>query len=751
MSKLKHVGKSILREDAFERVNGEVRYLDDFRRDNMLYAKLVLSKRGHADFTIDKTEALKVKGVVAIYTSEDVPEVQYNSSEWYPGNEGIRDERILNERALYYGDRIAMVVGESKHAVEKAISRLVIHYVDLPAVIGLENAKKDETIIKFDTNKCYERTIEYGAIDEAFASADLIIEDAGYTPKTHHTAIENHICMAEVDEFGNLVVWTPCQIIFGIQMHICRILGLPRTKVRVIKAPMGGSFGGKQQPILEPPTAFAANMLKRPVLLYMDRADCIAGTVSRNAMEIQVETAVSKEGKILGRRVVTDVDGGAYDTNSTAVTNAFAKKLFRLYDIPSQYFHGEVYFTNTIPGGACRAYGGPQAHAVSEVHMDHLASELGMDPCEFRLLNLVDPYAEDPTGGPNLGNAKIKDCVRLGMEDFNWKHKRSHIKEKDTDRYAHGVGMAAATHGNGYTGAFPDFTNIEMVMNDDESVLIKMAVHEQGCGTLTTMQQIAAETLNTEPENIRILEADSFMTPYDSAGTQASRVTFVNGGAIKEAGELLLDKMMDTLVELEGFDKSQLYTEDGKICEKGTDRFYTYGQIVKMREKRLNDSTLVFLKHTPKGNPASFACFFAEVKIDKYTGMVQITDALAVHDVGQSVNPQLVEGQIQGGAYFSIGMALTEEMEYRSDGVLTNPSLSKYHVLNAVDMPYVKVLTIEEGDKTAPFGVKAVGEMSAVAPAPAVMNAINHALGSNNMVFPATPERILDIIQQIGE
>ena len=751
MNKYKYIGKRFQREDSLERVIGATKFLADIKRYNMLYGKLILSEKPHAEISFDFDEALKVKGIYRILTYKDIPKVPYNCMEWFTGIAAHRDEYILNDKARFVGDRIALVLGETKRAVEEAIKKVTVHYKELPVVTSIEEAAQDKVILKRETNLAYEKKIACGDFEKAEAEADYIIEDTGSTPRTHHLAIEPHISLAEFDDFGNLIIHSPGQIVFAVQMHMARILQIPYSKVRVIKTNMGGSFGGKQQPLLEFTAGAAAWICKRPVLVYMDRAQSIIGTFSRNPTQVKIRTAVKKDGTILGRKVETLIDGGAYDTNNTSITNAYAKKLFRLYKIYNQEFHGRAYYTNGIPGGACRAYGGPQSHAVSEINITNAAKKLGIDPCEFRLKNLVDPYDDDPVGGPNLGKAAVKECIIKGMETFDWKNKYNNIHKQNTKRYAYGVGVACATHGNGYLGAFPDFINTEMILNPDGSVFVKIAVHEQGCGTIDSLKLIAAEALDIDPSAITIPEADTAITPYDAAGTQASRVTFVAGGALIEAGELLKTKLFDTLNKVENIPFEDMYTDSGIVKIKNSSKTYTYGEIATMREKKLSDQTSVYVHHEQKTNPAAFAACFAEVKVDKKTGLVEITDLLAIHDIGKAINPLLAEGQIHGGCQFILGMALSEEIIRDKEGYIKNSTLSKYHVLNSQDMPYIKTLLIESEDEKAPYGLKSVGEISAVAPAPAVLNAINHALGTNITDYPATPERIVEELTKLSQ
>lgn len=740
MSELTYVGKRYVREDAYDKARGKSRYTCDREIKDMLYAKLVLSERACATVKIEKTKALEVPGIKAVYTFEDVPVKTYNPHNWSACIDSPEDQYILSDKARFVGDHLALVVGETKEAAEEAASLVEITYGEEEPVIGLAAARKSET------PPAFEKKVSFGDYEAAKTEAEVVVATSGSTQKIHHGALEAHIALADIDENGNLVLWTPCQTVYQVRFHVSSLLGLPYTKVRVIKATMGGSFGGKGQTVVEPACAFACYTLKRPVMLYMDRAESVIGTRSRNACEMQVETALTKDGRILGRRIEADMDGGAYYTNASAVAMALAKKLFRMYRMEAQACHVRTYFTNTIPGGACRGYGSPQAHAITEINLDQAAVKLGIDPCELRLKNVAQPMDPDPTGGTNLGNTRIEDCIRTGMEAFNWKERREHVREKNTSRYAWGVGMACAAHGNGYKGAYPEFTNVHMMMHPDGSVEVRVGIHDQGCGTVLTMQQIAAEALHMDVYRIKVYEADTYITPYDAAGTQASRVTFVCGRAVQKTGEALFEKLIKAACVLYGWEKDEIKAEDGKLFCREESK--AYSEVAKEYEKACSRYLRAELEYEPPSNPGSYSCAFAEVKVDKYTGLVEVTDLLAVHDVGQCMNRTLAEGQVEGGAQMSLGMALCEEMVYDKKGGIKGRNFSKYHMINAPDMPPVRSIFIEDGEPDGPYGGKSLGELAAVAPGPAAINAINFAVGGNFADYPATPEKIIAFLEK---
>lgn len=743
MKELKYVGKRLIREDVYDKARGKTQYTCDRMPQGLLYAKLVLSEKACAEIAVDTEAAKQVPGIEAVFTHEDVPKRKYNPHNWTACIDAPEDMYILSEKARYVGDHLALVVGQTKEAVEEAAALVKITYEEETPVIGLKAAREREGQTAFEKeSKCG----DYETLD---TSELLTVETKGSTQMIHHAPIEPHIAMAKTDELGNLNVWTPCQTVFMVRNHICQLLNLPYTSVRVIKAVMGGSFGGKGLSVVEPACAFAAWTLKKPVMLYMDRPADIMASRRRNSSEMTVKTSVTKDGKILGRRIDCDFDGGAYYTNASAIAMAFSKKLFRLYRIENQTIHARTFFTNTTPGGSCRGYGSPQAHAVTEVNLDKIAEKLGMDPCELRLKNVVLPGDDDPVGGTNLGDARVRECILKGMEAFDWKEKRAHIKEQDTDRYAYGVGMACATHGNGYKGSFPDFTNVHMRLHHDGTVDVQVGIHDQGCGTVMTMQQIAAEALCMDVYKIKVHEADTFMTPYDSAGTQASRVTFVCGQGVQKAGEALLEKIKKAGRELYGWEMESITVCDGKISGTGEAGFGTaeYGELAKAYEKKFSRGLHAEIEYEPETNPGVYCAAFAEVCVDKYTGQIQVTDLLAVHDVGQCMNYTLSEGQVEGGAQMSLGQALFEDIAYDKNGNVKSRNFSKYHMINAPDMPKVKSIFIENHNSEGPYGAKSLGEVVAVAPAPAVANAVNFALGSCFADYPITPEKVVAFLE----
>ena len=737
---LKYVGKTLPLHDIREKVTGAIKYTGDMEMPGMLYGKLILSSVSHGRIkAMDISKAKALPGVIEIFTYQNSPGTKYNSHQWYVGQELVKDEVLFTQEVRFIGDRIGAVVAKDRQTAEHAVDLIEVIYEEQPALIHAERACES---IGYQIGT---KEIRCGEPEKEMEAAYLIVEDRVETQKVHHGAMETHVCLATTDPYGKIIIWTPCQVVHQVRLLVAEILGLSLNKIRVIKTPTGGSFGGKGQPVLEPVVAFLAYALGAPVKLQMDRRESIIGTRTRTATIGKVKTAVDAWGNILARDIHMLVDAGAYHTNATAVTLAMGKKSFRLYKIQNQRFVGEMVHTNTPIGGACRGYGSPQIHALTEINLDTVAKALKMDPLDLRLKNLVHPYDKDPIGGPDLGNARIIDCALQGAEAFQWRERWN--RPRQSGRYVKGVGMACATHGNGYHGAYPDFITMTLRMTEDGEVFLNGALHDLGCGTIVTIKQIVAEVLDIEVSKIYAPEGDTEISPYDSAGTQASRVTFVCGGCAKKVAEMAKEKFTAFAARILQCEQSELRMEDGMVwCHTNEGNKLGYGEMILKVQHQFQED--IFISHTYQspGNPASYGVNFVEVEVDTYTGLVKVLEVLAVYDIGKAINRGFVEGQIQGAIQMGIGFALSEEIHVDDKGRITGESLSKYHMVNAPDMPDVDILLVEEGEALGPFGAKSIGEISTVPIAPAVINGINHALDTRIASLPATPEKVLAAI-----
>ncbi len=731
----RYVGKSLIRSDGRDKVEGRYDYLADVKYDGALYGVILGSPHAHALVkSIDVSEALKISGV-KILTYKDAPDKLYNSGEWFSEHNDHPDERVLTGHVRHVMDRVALVLAPDEITARLARSRIVVEYEELPAVVDPLKAEDAAVPLHDDGVICLTGRLAYGDVEKAFSEATHVEEDTVITPKSHHAAMETHAVLAIPRPDGVLELHTPCQIAFGVQQLVARVLEMPYAKIRVLKARMGGTFGGKQEPVFEVLCAWAAMKLRRPVLLNTDREETMLGTRTRTATISRVSTALDSEGRILARRFDVLADAGAYFSGTKKVFMAMGKKVPRLYRIPALEYNGRAVRTSTTPSGPLRGYGSPQIHAITEIHTDLLCKRLDYDPVEFRLKNLVYPGDKDPTGASDLGNARIRDCLMRGLEAFEW---QARSKPTSSGRFRRGAGFACCTHGNGYYGTvYHDVTGMSLRIMEDGSIILRTALHELGNGTLYAAAQIVAEVTGVPPERITVTEGDTQLSNYD-IGCQASRVIFVCGECARLCAEKALTLLCSEYEKLTGHAVS---FKDGSLNAGG--KTILLGEAVKLIEMKARKSIDVHVEYRPERNPGSYGVHFADVTVDTMTGIVTVNDFLAVHDVGQAINRGFVEGQIYGGVQMGLGMALMEELTFDEKGRPSARNFDKYHMFNAPEMPEIRVILVEEGEEGGPFGAKSIGEISTVPTAPAVVNAVNRALGTEFTQMPLTPARII--------
>ncbi|MGE5630877.1 MAG: xanthine dehydrogenase family protein molybdopterin-binding subunit [Caulobacteraceae bacterium] len=743
-----YIGKVFPIQDAELKVTGEQKYAGDMKMPGMLYAKLVFSEIAHGRIiSINAEKAKALPGVVAVFTHENTPKDRYNNYAFFVDQAVPKDERLFNDKVRFVGDRVAAVVAETREIAEEAAALIDIEYEELKPLTNMNQALEDkENEIHPGGNLLKESELNFGDAKSAVAAAEMVFHDRIKTQKVHHAAMETHICVADYDRLGYLTIWTPCQSVFGVRSLVADLLKLSYNKVRVVKTITGGSFGAKQQTILEPLAAYMAMTVKRPVKLCYNRRETILSTVTRTATDIAIETGIARDGRILGCSITAMADAGAYVGNTNDLSIAMGKKAFRVYRIPNLNYKVRSVLTNTPISGGCRGWGGPQICTAIEVHFDRISKSLGMDPADFRLKNLVYPYDMENSTKISLGNARIRECLAEGTKIFNWYERKREAKGQG--RYRKGVGLACAGHVNGFYGKLQDLSTMTLKMNEDGSFILNTGTHEQGCGTLISLAQIAAEVLQVDPARITVLEADTGRSPYD-VGTFSSRVTYVAGKCALKAAEKLLERILEQAAAILNTSRAYLVHQNGFVWMLGNEeKKLSYRDIGVMAQVKHQQELIVTENYNNVSNPGSYGAHFAEVVVDTYTGMVKVTDYLAVHDIGQVINAGTVEGQVVGGVQMGIGFALCEEIKFDKKGKPTNSSFAKYTIINAPDMPDVKCRFLEFGEDDGPFGAKSLGEIAVIPVAGAVVNAVNDALGLTLCSLPLTPEKIIEALSE---
>jgi CO/xanthine dehydrogenase Mo-binding subunit len=750
---VKHVSTSHRILDGYEKVTGRLAYVGDMQIDGLLQGRLLFSPIAHARIrAIDVARAQAVPGVAAVFHHGNTSDGRYDSSMWLEGQQSLEDERMFPPVVRFVGDRVAAVVAETAEIAEHAVGLIDVEYESMPAIFEPEaalarsGALTDENGEPTFNNPIIDVNFSYGDPTGDFDAAHLVVEDTIATPKTHHCAIENHACIAVPQQDGRILVLSPCQSIFSVQYVVAKALKIAPSEIRAIKTPIGGSFGGKAEPILEPLCAFFARALQRPVKIEFDRTETFTSTRMRSRAVGRIRTAVDRAGRIMARDTEVIVDVGAYSTGGEYLPASMSQRLCRLYRVDSQRFRGRAVYTNTPTTGAFRGYGSPQIHAISEINIDNVARRLGMDPVAFRLRNLVEPHAVDPVSGLALGNARIRDCALEGAARFGWAEKWR--RPRSRGRFRRGAGMACATHINGCYPGYHEAATVGLRLGADGAVNLSCAVHDLGCGSNTVLAQIVAEVLDVPPASVVISAADTDVCGYD-LGTRASRMTYVCGEAARRAAERLCERVRKEAALVLNCAALDVVLEEAHARSSyGSQRSMPLGALAAHVQRVTGTALEETETFAAVANPGSYAAHFAEVEVDSLTGRVRVIEMLASHDLGRAINPRLVEGQIHGGIQIGIGFALFEDVDVcPSTGRVWADSFARYPVVNAPEMPPVQVVLVDGHESTGPFGAKAVGEIATIPVAPAVVNAVNHALGARITDLPVTPERVLEALR----
>ncbi len=541
---LRIVGRDHALSDAVLKVTGGLAYGDDLSLPGMVHAKLVLSPVAHARVTaVDTSLAEALPGVIGVFTHRDAPDAVFSRYRILPGQAQCpMDEPLFTDTARFVGDRLAAVVADTPQAAAEAARLVRFEFEELPPVLSPEQGLADGAPRVHDGgNLLHEFVHETGQAPPP--AGTLTVTTSVRTPRVHHAALEPHLCLARADESGKLTIWSPTQSVFGARTVVADLFGLPYTKVRVVKIPMGGSFGGKQEFILEPVTAFLALRSGRPVKLVLEREEAIFATMVRPATASTVSLAVERDGALADVDVDCVLDAGAYATSSLDYAEMMSHKVGRLYRTPHYRHRGRVVYTTTPVAGGARAYGAPEILTAVEIAMDQVARRLDLDPLDLRLRNVVEPFAVEPLTGMDLGDARVRECLERGAEAFGWRERRA--APADDGRYLTGVGLACAAHKNGIlSDSFSDFCTMAARMNEDASVALSASLHEMGAGCLTLMQLIVAEELGISPDMVSVTEGDSDVTPYDF-GCFGSRVTYVCGAGAKATADALRARLVE--------------------------------------------------------------------------------------------------------------------------------------------------------------------------------------------------------------
>ena len=753
------IGKPFPQLNASDKVRGSAKYSEDLNFPRMLYGKILRSPHAHAKILeIDTSEAKKVEGVKAVVTAKDTPQIPFIHLGFH-----FEDKLPLQLlKVRYVGDEVAAVAAVSEAIAEKALRQIRVKYEPLPPVFDPEEAMKESApqIHEGRSNLILQIKRHFGDVERAFRDADLVVEDLFETPAQSHCNMEPRCSVALLDERGILNIWSSTQASYYVRKEVSHVLGLPLSKVRVMEINAGGGFGSRSK-VCEDEAITALLVLKtgRPVKIAYSREEEFSATRIRLPFKMWIKQGVKKDGTLRAREVRVIADKGAYIHFGPAIVGYAGGVVASLYRVPNVRYEGNVVYTNKHFGGPFRGFGAPQVTFAIESQLDTIALELGMDGAELRLRNANKPGETTPSGW-KITSCGFTECIRKVVEVSGWNEKRKQKAEGDVVR---GIGMASGIHISG-AKVLPDgdFSGAIVKVFEDGLATAYKGSTDMGTWSNTATAQIVAETLGVSFEKVRVISMDTETTPTDS-GSFASKVTFVHGNAAKKAAEQVREKLFRAVADALEANTEDLEVEDGRVFVRGSpDRGMTYGEAVTKSKDRVcgwvsaeyhYDPPSELINHqTGISNISAaytFAAQVAEVEVDKKTGLVRVTGFAAAQDVGRTINPLAVEGQLQGSIVQGIGYALSEEYAYQ-DGAVMNANFTDYKMPSATEAPSpqnIKTILIETNDPEGPYGAKGVGELSLNPTAAAISNAIYDAIGVRFRSLPITPERILEALE----
>src|SRR5881296_747998 len=755
MSEFSVIGRRLPKVNSWAHLTGQARYADDFFLPRMLYGRVLRSTRPHARIRrVDVTRALAHPGVVAVVTGADMPEKM-----------GImpstQDETALAvEKVRYVGEPVAAVAAVDEDAAFDAISLIQVDYEDLEPIFTIEEALEREDVKIHDeakrANVFKEVHLSFGDLEGGFAAADHVRDDWFFFEGNTHAPIESHSAVASYGPDDKLTLWTATQVPHYLHRELEKVLGLPRSRIRVIATPNGGAFGGKSDPFGH---EFAAALLsmrtRRPVKITLDREEVFYAHRGRHPVKMRIRTGVKKDGEITAVHYQSYLDGGAYASYGIATTYYTGALLTVTYRIPAYKFDGIRVYTNKPPCGPKRGHGTTQPRYGFECQLDKIAEDLGLDALDYRK-RILQPANSRTVNELRITSMGLGDCLDALQRRTHFSERRGQLGR------GKGIGVAGSAYISGaglpiYWNPMPH-SGAEIRIDRGGGVTVMCGTAEIGQGSDNMLASVAAETLGILPEDVHVVSGDTSLAPVD-LGSYSSRVTMMAGNAVKDAALKLRALLFEAASEKLGVPSDRLGTAFRRVYDlRDPEKQLSFVEAANIAEGK--HGTLVAAgSYTPpagiggsyKGagvgpTPAySYQASVAEVSVDLETGTLTVEKITTAHDCGRALNPANVEGQIEGSAYMGYGEIIAEEQIFRG-GLHKKPSLLDYKLPTSLDTPALEAIVVESVDAEGPFGAKEAGEGPLNPVIPAIANAVYDAIGVRFDETPITPEKILDAL-----
>jgi len=752
MDNLAAVGKRTPKLDAVDKATGRSRYIQDLKLPEMLYGKILYSKYPHAKIVhIDTSKAAKLRGVRAVITGADIPEIRMGV---YKDNPPLKAGKVRS-----YRDEVAAVAATDPEIAMEAMDLIEVTYDALPGIFDPEEAMAEDAPLIHERHKTnilkMPWKMHFGDVEAAVKQAAYNVADRFRTTWVTHCCMGTSGCIAQFDHSNNLTIYSNTQIPSLAQkdfMNALKAMGLTNRRVRVIKPCIGGGFGSKLDTYAyEHIAILLAHLTRKPVKIEFDREEEFIATSTRQPAIIDIAQGCDQNGRLLYRDVSMILDNGAYTSWGATTPSVMMMPISSLYRVPNVHYVAKCVYTNNTYSQAMRGYGNPQATFAIESAMDMLAETAAIDPVEFRRINANQP-GEITSQGFRISTCGMGQCLDSVLEKLEWQRPKEN---------GEGVGVASLIHVGGGARVYKsDGCGTIIKINDYGKVDVFTGATDMGQGADTVIAQIVAEELGLRVEDVHIIHADTDVCPWD-VGAHASRTTFVAGNSALMAARKVKERILEMASRMLEAPPEILQLRDRKIIpredpEKALDiakvlrkTHFSSGGDMLMAE-HFFDPANENLDRDFRGNMSmtySFGTHGVRVKVDEETGKVEIRDYVAAHDVGRAINPMLLEGQVFGGVMMGIGYALTEQVILEK-GEMMNPNFRDYKIPTAKDVVPIQAPVIETVDEFGPFGAKGIGEPGCVPTAPAVANAVYDAIGVRIKDLPITPEKVLAAIKQ---
>lgn len=749
------VGKCIPKKDSDQLLLGKPVFMDDIIPKDCLIVKLLRSPHAHAIIEeINTAAAMKVPGIVAVYTWKDVPQRRFSiAGQTFP-EPSPYDRLILDQRVRSVGDAVAIVAGETEKAVDKALRVIKVKYQVLEPVLDFRKALDNPVLVHPEDNwmshgntgdvkrnLLHHEEDAHGDVEAVLADCEEVIEHSWRIKAAQQGYMETIRAYCEIDRYGRLHCISSTQIVFHIRRILANALGISKSMVRAEKPWIGGGFGAKQTAVCEVYPAFVTWMTKRPSKIIYSRRECQTIASPRHEMEVTVRLGAMKDGRIRAIDLYTLSNTGAYGEHGTTTVGLSGHKAIPLYTggCEATRFSCDVVYTNVQAAGAYRGYGATQGIFALESAVNELAEKLKIDPVELRMKNIVREGMFMPAYFGETANACALDrCITHCADHFHWKEKYP-VRDMGNGK-VRTAGMAIAMQGSCISNV--DVGSCTLKLSDDGTYNMLIGAADMGTGCDTILAQMAAEVLDCEPDQIVVFGADTDASPYDS-GSYASSTTYVTGMATQNAAMELRENMMKIGAELLGCTLDEVEFDGEKVYLVDGDQSVSLADIAVKSQVNNRIPVDVTATYSSPVSPPPYMVGMAEIELDKETGSVKILDYDAVVDCGIPVNPNLARVQTEGGIGQGIGMALYENVTYNANGKITEGDFMQYKIPTRQDVGNIHVEFETSYEPSGPFGVKSIGEIVINTPAPALAHAIYRATGVWHRTVPFTPEKIL--------